>query len=164
MNLTNNSEVQNETICAPKCNTVYNLQQSEKSRKQLMSQMLRNNSTISYDNSRTASYYLTMLSLDPYKNKDLLLILKYTLYMRYFNKLVSCGKYNSKLLYSMIQDILANLTQEEYDIVYNIQKVVEDISGELVINIKKTFYVVVDSNKTFFMLKNYNGEYFTQIY
>lgn len=161
--VTTNKYIQQITpeVCAPKCNTVYNLQQSGVSRRQLMSQMLRSNTTISYDNTRTASYYITMLSLDPYKNKDLLLILKYTLYMRHFNKLVSCGKYNSNEMYSMIETILANLTQEEYDIVYNIQKVVEVITEEVVLNIKKTFYVVVDSNKTFFMLKNYNGEYFT---
>jgi hypothetical protein len=147
-------------VCAPKCNTVYNLQQSGISRRQLMSQMLRSNSTISYDNTRTASYYITMLSLDYDKNKNLLLILKYTLYMRHFNKLVSCGKYNSNEMYSMIEDILANLTQEEYDIVYNIQKVIEVVTGPVVITITKTFYVVVDLNKTFFMIKNYNGEYF----
>jgi hypothetical protein len=146
--------------CNPKCNTVYNLQQSGISRKKLISQMLRSNTTISYDNSRTASYYMTILSLDYSKNKFLLLTLKYKLYMDYFNKLVSCGKYNSKLLYSMIEYILANLTEEEYNIVYNIKKVIEVITGPLVITIKKTFYVVVDSNKTFFILKNYNGEYF----
>jgi len=108
-------------MCIPNCNPVYNLQQSGISRKNLISQMIQKNAAISYNNSRTNSYYIAMLSLDYDKNKGLLLTLKYKLYMRYFNQLLSCGKYNSDLLYLMIQTILANLTQQEYNIVYEIK-------------------------------------------
>ena len=59
-----------EEICNPKCNTVYNFQESGLSKKELVSQMFRSKRSISYDNSRTKSYYMIILSLDYDKNKD----------------------------------------------------------------------------------------------
>uniref|UniRef100_A0A6C0ES48 Uncharacterized protein n=1 Tax=viral metagenome TaxID=1070528 RepID=A0A6C0ES48_9ZZZZ len=147
-------------ICNTNC--VYNLQQSGISKKMLISQMLRSRTNISYDNSRTSSYYITILSLDYANNKALLLILKYKVYMLYFNKLVSCGKTGKQIadLYDMIESILGNLTTEEYNIVYGITtKDITIVTSSLTIT--KVFYVVtmLITNNPYFIIKNYQGEY-----
>jgi hypothetical protein len=148
-----------QAICKPNCNPVYNLQENGVSRKMLISQMVRNGKSINYANSQTATIYKTILSLDYVANKNLLLLLRYTLYMKYVSKLISCGKYNSQEIYDMIDYILANLTPEEYKIVYNIIDEPPPPDASLIPPIKKTFYVVVDINQTIFVIKNYTGEY-----
>jgi len=147
------------TICKPNCNPVYNLQQNGVSRKMLISQMIRNGKSIDYANSETATIYKTILSLDYDANKKLLLILRYNLYMKYVGKVISCGKYNSQQIYEMIDFILANLTPEEYKIVYNITDTI--ISPDVPVNrpVTKIFYVVVDINQSIFIIKNYTGEF-----
>jgi hypothetical protein len=146
-------------ICKPNCNPVYNFQQNGVSRKMLISQMIRNGKTIDYANSETATIYKTILSLDYDANKKLLLLLKYTLYMKYVGKVISCGKYNSQEIYEMIDYILANLTPEEYKIVYNITDTVTDPDVTVIRPVTQIFYVVVDINQSIFIIKNYTGEF-----
>ena len=141
-----------------KCNTVYNLQQNGISRKTLISQIVQKGVTINYANSQTATVYNTILSLDYVSNKKLLLLLKYKLYMKYLNQLISCGKYNAGEIYSMIDYIIANLTPAEYKLVFDIKDAVEEVVAAPVV-ISKTFYVTVDINRDFFLIQNYNGEY-----
>ena len=145
-------------LCNQYCNPVYNLQQNGVSRKMLLSKMIQIGRSINYANSETATYYKIILSLDSVVNKNLLLRLKYKLYMRYFNQLISCGKPNLHDIIKMKEDIIANLTPEEYNIVFEINT---DVIEEIVINtiITQTFYITVDVNKKFFLIKNYNGEY-----
>lgn len=140
------------------CNPVYNLQQNGVSRKMLLSKMIQSGRSINYANSETATFYQIILSLDYVANKKLLLRLKYKLYMRYFNQLISCGKPNLHAIIKMKDDIIANLTPEEYNIVFEVNT---EVIVEKVINtiITKTFYVTVDVNRKFFLIKNYNGEY-----
>lgn len=147
------------TICKPNCNPVYNLQQNGVSRKMLISQMIRNGKSINYANSETASMYKIILSLDYDANKKLLLLLKYILYMKYVNQVISCGKYNSQQIYEMIDFILANLTPEEYKIVYNIIDTTTNPDAPIIRPITKIFYVVVDINQAIFIIKNYTGEF-----
>jgi hypothetical protein len=141
-----------------RCNTVYNLQQNGISRKTLISQIVQKGVTINYSNSQTATVYNTILSLDNVSNKQLLLLLKYKLYTRYFNQLISCGKYNAGVIYSMIENIIANLTPAEYKFVFNIKDEIA-IIDEAPVVISKIFYISVDINRNFFLIKNYNGEY-----
>jgi len=145
-------------LCNQYCNPVYNLQQNGVSRKMLLSKMIQTGRSINYANSETATFYKIILSLDYVANKKLLLRLKYKLYTRYFNQLISCGKPNLHNIIKMKDDIIANLTLEEYNIVFEINT---DVIIETVINtiITKTFYITVDANRKFFLIKNYNGEY-----
>ena len=145
-------------LCNQYCNPVYNLQQNGVSRKMLLSKMIQSGRSINYANSETATFYKIILSIDYVANKKLLLRLKYKLYTRYFNQLISCGKPNLHNIIKMKNDIIANLTQEEYNIVFEINT---DVIEEIVINtiIIQTFYITVDVNKKFFLIKNYNGEY-----
>jgi hypothetical protein len=144
--------------CNQKCIPVYNLQQNGLSRKMLMAKMIQNGKSINYANSQTATFYKTILSLDYVANKKLLLILKYKLYTRYLNQLITCNKYNSHDIIKMKEEIIANLTTEEYNLVFEIKT---DISINIITNttIIKTFYISVDVNKKFFLIKNYSGEY-----
>jgi hypothetical protein len=148
-----------QSICKPNCKPVYNLQQNGVSRKMLISQMIRSGKSINYSNSETATIYKTILSLDYDANKKLLLLLKYKLYMKYVGQVISCGKYNSQQIYEMIDFILANLTPEEYKIVYEIVDPITDPDALDTLPIKKTFYVVVDINQSIFIIKNYTGEF-----
>ena len=140
------------------CKPIYNFQQSGLSRKMIISKMIQSGKSIDYANSQSASIYITILTLDPESNKNLLLQFKYKLYMKFLNKLISCGKYNSHEIYSMIENILANLTPDEYNIVYDIKPSVPppNIISPV---ISKIFYISVDINNKFFLIKNYNGEY-----
>lgn len=144
--------------CNQKCNPVYNFQQNGVSRKMLLSKMIQNGKSINYANSQTTTLYNTILSLDYVENKKLLLSLKYKIYTRYLNHLITCSKHNSHAIIKMKEEIIANLTKEEYNIVFEINT---DIIVETVINtnIIKTFYITVDVNKHFFLIKNYSGEY-----
>ena len=148
-----------DVICKPNCNPIYNFQQNGVSRKMLISQMVRNGKSINYANSQTASMYKTILSLDYELNKNLLLLLKYKLYMKYVGQVISCGKYNSQQIYEMIDFILANLTPEEYKIVYNITDVITTPDVPVILPITKIFYVVVDINQSVFIIKNYTGDF-----
>lgn len=147
-----------DKICKFACKPIYNLKQNGVSRKMLISQMIRNGKSINYANSETASMYITILSLDYDGNKKLLLTLKYKLYIKYVNQVISCGKYNSHLIFQMIENILANLTLSEYNIVYNI---IITIDTNIIQNIiiEDTFHISVDVNNHFFLIKNYNGQY-----
>ena len=140
------------------CNPVYNLQQNGVSRKMLLSKMIQSGRSINYANSETATFYKIILSIDYVSNKKLLLRLKYKLYNRYFNQVISCGKPNLHDIIKMKDYIIENLTPEEYNIVFEINT---DTIIDVVINktITKIFYIAVDVNKNFFLIKNYNGEY-----
>lgn len=144
------------SLCKPNCNPVYNLQQNGISRKSLVSQMIQKGVSINYANSQTTLIYNTILSLDYAANKKLLLLLKYKLYIKYFKQLISCGKYNAGEIYSMIENIIANLTPAEYKIVFDIKDEIVELDN--VIN-RKIFYITVDANRKFFLIKNYNAEY-----
>ena len=144
--------------CNQKCNPVYNFQQNGVSRKMLLSKMIQNGKPINYANSQTTTLYKIILSLDYVENKKLLLSLKYKIYTRYLNHLITCSKHNSHAIIKMKEEIIANLTKEEYNIVFEINT---DIIVDTVINtiIVKTFYITVDVNRDFFLIKNYSGEY-----
>jgi hypothetical protein len=153
MNITNSKP--NAKAC---CN-VFNLQQNGLSRKMLISKMIRCNKSINYANSLTSSIYMSILSLNYEANKKLMILLKHVLYMKYVKKLLLCSNLNSHEIYSMIESIITNLTPDEYTIVFNIitPTPIKDII------ITKTFYVSLDINKKFFIIKNYNMDYFTLI-
>lgn len=144
--------------CNQKCNPVYNFQQNGVSRKMLMAKMIQNGKSINYANSQTTTLYKTILSLDYVENKKLLLLLKYKIYTRYLNHLITCSKHNSHAIIKMKEDIIANLTTEEYNIVFEIktETIVDTVINTIIV---KTFYITVDANKKFFLIKNYSGEY-----
>ena len=144
--------------CNQKCKPVYNLEQNGVSRKMLMSKMIQNGRSINYANSQTATFYTTILSLDYVANKKLLLLLKYKVYMKYLNHLITCNQSKTQEILAMKESIIANLTTEEYNRVF-------DIKIETIVNIVTntiityTFYISVDIYKKFFLIKNYSGEY-----
>ncbi len=145
--------------CNQKCNPVYNLEQNGVSRKMLMSKMIQNRKSINYANSQTTTIYTTILSLDYVANKKLLLRLKYKLYMKYVNHLITCNQTKSHEILAMKENIIANLITDEYNIVFDIK--IEDIVVDTVkpTIITNTFYISVDTYKKFFLIKNYTGEY-----
>ena len=91
--------------CNQKCNPVYNFQQNGVSRKMLMAKMIQNGKSINYANSQTTTLYKTILSLDYVENKKLLLLLKYKIYTRYLNHLITCSKHNSHAIIKMKEEI-----------------------------------------------------------
>lgn len=146
------------SLCRPNCNPVYNLQQNGVSRKMLISQMIQKKTAINYANSEINTIYMTILSLNSISNKKLLLRLRYKLYMKYFRQLISCGKHNAGEIYLMLENIIAGLTKEEYNFVFDIKEKIVVVIDDIV-TIVKTFYITVDANRDFFLIKNYNGEY-----
>jgi hypothetical protein len=119
-------------------------------------------------NSRLQSIYNTILSLDKEQNKSLLLTFRYTLYIRYFNSIASCSVGNTMVfnLRQMLEEIIASLTPEEYNIVFNIiipEPVVPfDVNN---LTIEYTFEVIVRDMITnkYFMITNLPSNYiFTQ--
>lgn len=150
-------------ICNSNC--VYNFQPTNQSSKMLMSKMIQIKSAITNNNSRVVTYYKIILSLDYSANKQLLLALRYKLYMQYANNTASCGVPNPKqdqILY-MVEYIISNLTLDEKDLIYNIIQPV--IIPEPIIDvttITNTFHVVTKTeNNTFFIIKNYINETFS---
>ena len=138
-------------------NCVYNLQTNNLSKKMIISQMVNINNSISYNNSRTNSYYITILSLDYDRNKQLLMELKYKLYIKYFNQFISCGKRNHEPFYTMIDFILSHLTAEEYIIVYEIPPPILPPPIIPINEVTKIFYISVFNS--FFVLKNVINDY-----
>jgi hypothetical protein len=78
--------------------------------------------------------------------------------MKYVSQSVSCSKSISNKIYEMIDYIVANLTLEEYNIVFDIQTNTI-ISSNTNKTIKKIFHVVVDINESIFIIQNYAGEF-----
>lgn len=138
-------------------NCVYNLQTNNLSKKMIIGQMVQLNKSISYNNSRTNSYYITILSLDYDKNKQLLMELKYKVYIKYFNQFISCGKKNHAPFYTMIDFILSHLTPEEYIIVYEIPPPILPPPIIPINEVTKIFYISVFNS--FFVLKNFINDY-----
>ena len=139
---------------------VYNLQQNDISRKTLISKIIKTGKSINYANSLTAHIYNTILSGDYDANKKILLLLKHKLYTTYMNHLVTYGRYNSNEIILNFENILANLTTDEYNIIFQINTTVDISTNEIQQEITKTFYVVLDYDKQFFLIQNYNGDFF----
>jgi hypothetical protein len=147
------------SLCLPNCKPVYNLQQNGLSRKTLISQIIQVGQPINYANSNTANIYTTILSADYDSNRKLLFILKYKLYKKYLNQVISCGKYNSHEILANVEKIISDLTTEEYNYVFEIVTKVDISENDVQREIDYTYYVTVDANRQFFLIKNYNGEY-----
>jgi hypothetical protein len=108
--------------------------------------------------------YTTILSADYESNRKLLFRLKYKLYMKYLNHVISCGRYNSDEIFANLENIISKLTTEEYNYVFEINIQV-DISVNIAdVKITKTFYISVDTNRQFFLIQNYIGEYIRPYY
>ena len=132
------------------------------STKMLQAQIVKTSGThrVSYSNSNSDNINAIILSGDYAKNKTLLLCYKYNTYI----KLLEPLSVKHPKLITMLNNIISNLTLEEYNFVYGIIPVVPIIIPPPInindIPIKKTYYVITRSmteTAKYFMYKNYSG-------
>jgi hypothetical protein len=130
------------------------------STKMIQSQMihLKRRNGISVVNTRIGTIYENIYNGDYDINKKMLLTFKINLYMRYFNAVVSCNlttEYAMKLR-SMLEYIIVNLTESEYNIVYSIKIPPPPPVIDLNPITEYTFYVIVRNNPpyNYFIIKN----------
>ena len=152
----------NNLKCVNTCKPSIKEFKNNVSTKMLQAQMIKLNGRkgIPIVNSRTETIYRDIYEMDFNKNKRILLLFRYSLYMRYFNGIANCsiGKDYVKKLNTMLQDIIASLTEEEYNIVFNIvipppPPTIEDDN----ITTDYTFYVITyttPANVKQFIIKN----------
>lgn len=145
------------------CNKVcekanYHFASNNMSTKMLQAQALKlkTNSKIIYKNTRLHSIYKTILSLNYYENKSLLIRYKYKLYKRYFDDIQNVTQSVRNAMNIMLFTIKSQLSTEEYNIVFDIVVVIPEIKVESFINSNYIFYVVtrILSNVSYFIIKN----------
>jgi hypothetical protein len=147
----------NKKICE-KSN--YNFASNNMSTKMLQAQALKlkTNAKIVYKNSRIQSIYRTILSLNYYDNKDLLIKYKYKLYKRYFDDIQNVSQSVKDGMQLMLTNIITNLKKNpfEYNLVFEINIVEPVVEVETYIDSKLIFYVMtrVLSNVSYFIIKN----------
>jgi hypothetical protein len=116
----------NRLACSKKDSScrVYTFPTNNMSKKMLNSQAVKLNGrkAIVQNNTRLQSIYETILKGDAVDNKKLLMTFRHTLYMRYFRAVVNCSVATDLVhrLTNMLHEIIAGLTQEEYNYVFNI--------------------------------------------
>lgn len=147
----------NKKICE-KSN--YHFASNNMSTKMLQAQALKlkTNSKIVYKNSRIQTIYKTILSLNYYDNKQLLIKYKYTLYKRYFDEIQNVTKSVKDAMDLMLTNIINDLKKNifEYNLVFEITVVEPVLEVETFINSNYIFYVVtrILSNVSYFIIKN----------
>ena len=138
----------------------YNFATNNMSTKMLQAQALKlkNNSKIIYKNSRIQTIYKTILSLNYYDNKQLLIKYKYKLYKRYFDDIQNVSKSVKDGMDLMLTNIITDLKKNpfEYNLVFEITVVEPVVEVETFIDSGLIFYVVtrVLSNVSYFIIKN----------
>jgi hypothetical protein len=131
------------------------------SNKILQSKILTTNGKqkIPYSNSKTNTINATILSGDFEKNKNLLLCLKYKLYIRYLTPLLD----KNKNLNNVLNNIINSLTEDQKDNIYEKYKIPAPvIQPEVEYTLGKTYYMVtrtitnISGDKiSYFIYKNY---------
>ena len=138
----------------------YNFATNNMSTKMLQAQALKlkNNSKIIYKNSRIQTIYKTILSLNYYDNKQLLIKYKYKLYKRYFDDIQNVSKSVKDGMDLMLTNIITDLKKIpfEYNLVFEITVVEPVVEVETFTDSGLIFYVVtrVLSNVSYFIIKN----------
>jgi hypothetical protein len=145
---------------------IYPIPSNNISKKMLQSKLIRLNGrgSVAYDNTLSYMYTHTILSANFDDNKSLLLSIRYKAYMRYFSSSIKCGDTGKKAseIYNMLQSIIASLTKEEYNHIFDIIEQV-DVSENIVFKETEiTFYVIVREmyNYDYFIIKNITNDYY----
>ena len=127
------------------------------STKRLQAQMIRNHTKTSYNNTRVTTIYANILSMDEETNKNMLLQYKYPCFIRYYNTLLqgNISQSTKMSLSKMLTIIIANLTQEEYNLAFQIEPPVVTLP-RMADEIGRTFYVVNRNTaaRNYFIFKN----------
>ena len=136
----------------------YSFASNNMSTKMLQAQALKlkTNAKIIYKNSRIQSIYRTILSLNYYDNKELLIKYKYKLYKKYFDDIENVTKSVKDNMNLMLTTIIGQLSTIEYNLVFEIIIVDPLVEVETFIDSGYIFYVVtrVLSNVSYFIVKN----------
>lgn len=158
--------------CDPKittsCNPVFKPFKNNISTKMIQAQVIRLNGrrSIPIVNSRTESIYKDIYNMDFNKNKQMLITFRYSLYRRYFDGIANCsvGKEFMLKLNTMLEQIIASLTQEEYDIVFGVVNPPPPPTIDYNPVTTYTFYVIVRETPTisYFMIKNIMNNFILQ--
>jgi hypothetical protein len=152
--------------CNPNCKPSFKQFNNGISTKMIQAQMIRSKKGIPIVNSRTETIYKDIYSMDFEKNKQMLIRFQYALYRRYFDSIASCsvGSEFVKKLNEMLQDIIASLTEEEYNRVFGI--VIPPPPPAIDTNpvTEYTFYVItrVTPTITYFIIKNIRPNFIIQ--
>ena len=135
-------------FCSKKCNEITK-KHDNVSKKMLQSKMIKNRTSIKYSNSYTDNINEIILSTNVENNKNLLLQLSYSVYIRYFEQL----KIKNNCLPILLNNVLAKLTLNEYINVFCIKTHVE-IFPPIILD--KTYYIVTRNinNFKFFQVIN----------
>jgi hypothetical protein len=125
--------------------------------------MLQNRQSMTYNNSRLRTIYNTMLSLDYDSNRVLLFLYKNKLYTRYLSYLVggNIPRDKSFELSNMYQQLISELTDEEYNVVFEIE--VEVPLTTVFVDSGYTFYVIrrkpPRNGPSYFIYKNLTRDF-----
>jgi hypothetical protein len=154
--------------CNPNCKPEFKPFKNGISTKMIQAQMIRLNGRrgIPIVNSRTESIYKDIYNMDFDKNKQMLLTFRYSLYRRYFDAIANCsvGKEYLMKLNTMLENIIASLTPEEYNIVFGIVVPPPPPTIDYNPETDYTFYVMVRTTTTiqYFMIKNIRANFIVQ--
>jgi hypothetical protein len=154
--------------CDTKCTPEFKPFKNGVSTKMIQAQMIRLNGRkgIPIVNSRTETIYKNIYSMDFDINKQMLLTFQYSLYRRYFDAIANCsvGKEFAMKLNVMLEEIIASLTTDEYNKVFEI--VIPTPPPIIDYNplTDYTFYVIVRNTPTisYFMIKNIRYNFIVQ--
>ena len=138
---------------------------NQMSTKQIQAKMLKTNTKIAYQNTRTKTVYESILGLNYVTNRNLLLQYRHTAYMKYVSTLLD-GPQPIRVkqeISTMLSIIVSSLTVLEYNYVFNIV-VPEKTVDEMIVDSNVTFYVVqrVLGKRSYFIFKNLPANYFLE--
>ena len=146
--------------CKKKCDII-TFSENKVSTKMLQAMMLKKGGAkISYHNSRTRSTHTTIMSLNYLENRLLLLSFKFKLYQHYITTLSNINRDLYAKILQMLDTLVANLTQQERDIVFDTVPIVIE-TPELFDESGVVFKVVAKRIRGFsyFIVTNINNSY-----
>ena len=152
-------QINTSLFCAKQqCTSGITKQQGNISKKMLQSKLIKYNGkyNVKYSNSKTDTINRIIMSENHEENKNLVLTLSYSVYIRYFQGIVN----KNKNLNIMLNNVLADLTVDQYIKTFCIIPPKINIKILPPIIVAKTYYVItrhVASTK-YFIFKNYSDD------
>jgi hypothetical protein len=155
----------NKKICEK---SSFSFPSNQMSTKLLHAQMIRNNTRVTYNNSRITTIYSNILSLDYETNRNMVIQYKYTCYMRYYANLLQGNIPQSTRikLSQMLNDILSGLSEEEYNHALQIEQPKPPPLPKMTNDSGITFYIVhrITSSRKYFIFKNMPQDFLLNLY
>ena len=156
---------QNKKICEK---SSFSFPSNQMSTKMLQAQMIRTGTKVTYNNSRIASIYSDMLSLNYETNRNMVIQYKYACYMRYFTNLLqgNIPQSTRTLLSQMLTTIVSGLSQEEYNDAFQIEPPTPPPLPKMTRDSGITFYVVnrITFSRKYFIFKNVPPDFLLDLY